>query len=312
MAEVALGRAPRPSTMLAQAWRRLQKNKAALVSLVFITLLILTALLAPWVAPYPYDEANFLAITQAPSSAYWLGTDSLGRDVLSRLIHGARVSLTVAFVAQAMILLIGVPIGLLSGYIGGRFDLVVQRVVDVLYAFPSLLFVIIIMTFIQANLQNASGPLTQALARLNGATGGLLGVFISLGLIFWLTVARLVRGEVLKVKELEYIEAARSLGATHWSILRRHVLPNILAPIIVATTFGLPSAIMIEAGLSFLGLGVAPPTPSWGLMIAEGVRSIRSYPHIILAPGILISLTLLAFNFLGDGLRDALDPWMKR
>ena len=303
-------RPPRPSTMFAQAWRRLSRSKVAVASLVFIVLLVLIALFAPWIAPYAYDEVNFVAITQPPSAAYWLGTDSLGRDVLSRLIYGARVSLSVALVAQAIILVIGVPIGLLSGYIGGRFDLVVQRVVDILYAFPSLLFVIIVMTFIQANLQNATGPISSLLARLNGVTGGLLGVFIALGLIFWLTVARLVRGEVLKVKELEYIEAARSLGASHWNILRLHVLPNILAPIIVATTFGLPSAIMIEAGLSFLGLGVAPPTPSWGLMIAEGVRSIRSHPHIILAPGILLSLTLLAFNFLGDGLRDALDPWM--
>lgn len=281
-----------------------------MVSLGYIAALFLVAIFAPLLAPHHYAEVNFAAITQPPSADYWLGTDSLGRDILSRLIYGARVSLSVALVAQAIILLIGVPIGLVSGFYGGRLDLVVQRVVDVLYAFPSLLFVIIIMTFVQANLREAQGAFGTLLVQINQATGGLIGVFIALGLIFWLTVSRLVRGEVLRMKTLEYIEAARGLGASDWHIIRRHVLPNILAPIIVATTLGLPSAIMIEAGLSFLGLGVSPPTPSWGLMIAEGVRNIRSYPHIILAPGIALSVTLLAFNFLGDGLRDALDPRM--
>lgn len=294
------------------SWRQLTRNRAALLSLGFIAMLLIVALFAPLIAPYDYDEVNFAAITQGPSAEYPLGTDSLGRDVLSRLIHGARVSLSVAVAAQLVILLIGVPIGLVSGYFGGRTDLIVQRVIDVLYAFPSLLFVIIVMTYVQANLKAAEGPIGGALASVNEATGGLLGVFLALGLIFWLTVARLVRGEVLKVKAQDYLEAARALGVPHGRIMRRHVLPNALPAIIVATTFGLPSAIMIEAGLSFLGLGVSPPTPSWGLMIAEGVRNIRSHPHIILAPGILLSLTLLAFNFLGDGLRDALDPWMQR
>jgi oligopeptide transport system permease protein len=295
-----------------KGWRRLARNKAAMASLIYIGLLFIVAIFAPLLAPYHYAEVDFAAITQPPSSQYLLGTDSLGRDVLSRLIYGARVSLSVALVAQAIILLIGVPVGLVSGYYGGRLDLFIQRVVDVLYAFPSLLFVIIIMTFVQANLREAQGPVGSVFVSLNNATGGLLGVFIALGLIFWLTVSRLVRGEVLKVKNNEYIESARGLGASDWQIVRRHILPNILAPIIVATTLGLPSAIMIEAGLSFLGLGVSPPTPSWGLMIAEGVRNIRAHPHIILAPGILLSLTLLAFNFLGDGLRDALDPWMNK
>ena len=232
--------------------------------------------------------------------------------MLSRLIHGTRVSMTVAFVAQAIILMIGVPIGLVSGYVGGRLDLFVQRVVDVLYAFPSLLFVIIVMTFVQANLRTASGPAGELLVQANRATGGLLGVFIALGLIFWLTVARLVRAEVLKVKTNEYVDGARALGASDFAIVRRHVLPNILPPIIVATTLGLPSAIMIEAGLSFLGLGVAPPTPSWGLMISDAIPSLRAAPHMIVAPGVALSLTLLAFNFLGDAVRDAIDPWMSR
>lgn len=295
-----------------QSWRHLIRNRAALASLVFITLLVLVALAAPWIAPYGYAEVNFAAITQGPSSDYPLGTDSLGRDVLSRMLYGTRVSLSVAVAAQLVILLIGVPVGLASGYYGGRVDLIVQRIIDVLYAFPSLLFVIIVMTFIQANLKDAEGPIGGTLGRIDAATGGLLGVFIALGLIFWLTVARLVRSEVLKIKAQDYLEAARALGTSDARLMRTHVLPNVVPAIIVATTFGLPSAIMIEAGLSFLGLGVSPPTPSWGLMISEGVRNIRSHPHIILAPGIALSLTLLAFNFLGDGLRDALDPWMQR
>lgn len=295
-----------------RAWERLRRNPVALLSLGYVVALLAIAVAAPWIAPYPPNRVDFAAITQGPSAAHWFGTDQLGRDVLSRLIHGTRVSMTVAFVAQTIILLIGVPIGLVSGYYGGRLDLIVQRVVDVLYAFPSLLFVIIVMTFVQANLRTASGPVGELLVRLNQGTGGLLGVFVALGLVFWLTVARLVRAEVLKVKTQEYVDAARALGAGDVAIVRRHVLPNVLPPIIVATTLGLPSAIMIEAGLSFLGLGVAPPTPSWGLMIADAIPSLRAAPHMILAPGIALSLTLLAFNFLGDAVRDALDPWMSR
>ena len=301
-----------------RALTQLRRNPVAMVSLAYLLLLLTAAILAPAIAPYPYAQADFAAITRPPvwiegaDPRYLLGTDQLGRDIVSRLLHGARVSLTVAFVAQGIILLIGVPIGLASGYLGGRFDLIVQRIIDILYAFPSLLFVIVIMTFVQANLRVASGPLAEVLIAGNRATGGLLGVFIALGLVFWLTVARLVRAEVMRVKTQEYVEGARSLGAGDRHVILRHVLPNVLPPIIVATTLGLPSAIMIEAGLSFLGLGVAPPTPSWGSMIADAVPSLRAAPHMILAPGIALSLTLLAFNFLGDALRDALDPRMTR
>jgi ABC-type dipeptide/oligopeptide/nickel transport system permease subunit len=314
MADAATSSADRPRgrSLGRRAWERLRRNPLALLSLAYVAFLLAIAAAAPWVAPYRPDQVDFTAITQPPSAQHWLGTDQLGRDVLSRLIHGTRVSMTVAFVAQAIILMIGVPIGLFSGYVGGRVDLIVQRVVDVLYAFPSLLFVIIVMTFVQANLRTASGPVGDLLVQANRATGGLLGVFIALGLIFWLTVARLVRAEVLKVKTNEYVDGARALGASDFAIVRRHVLPNILPPIIVATTLGLPSAIMIEAGLSFLGLGVAPPTPSWGLMISDAIPSLRAAPHMIVAPGVALSLTLLAFNFLGDAVRDAIDPWMSR
>ncbi|MFW5713634.1 MAG: ABC transporter permease, partial [Brevefilum sp.] len=203
---------------------------------------------------------------------------------------------------------IGVPIGLISGFYGGWIDTFIQRGIDILYAFPSLLFIIVVMTFLQSKLNSVNSGVFQVIANLNELTGGLLGVLLSLGLVFWLTVSRLVRGETLSIKETEFVLAAEVLGTKKIQIMIRHILPNIVAPIVVAFTFGIPNAIMIEAGLSFLGLGIKPPVPSWGTMIAEGVTNIRSYPHLILSSGILLSLTLLAFNFLGDGLRDALDP----
>ncbi|HZQ09147.1 MAG TPA: ABC transporter permease [Anaerolineae bacterium] len=300
-----------PRSLWQDAWIRLKRNRAAMVSLGLILALFVVAILAPWIAPYPYDKVDFGAITKPPSAKHWLGTDSLGRDVLSRLMYGARVSLSVSIVAQIVILLIGVPIGLISAFYGGWTDTLIQRGVDILYAFPSLLFIIVVVTYLKAVLKSGSGPLVSTLADINQATGGLMGVFIALALIFWLTVARLVRGEVLSLKSKEFIEAAYSLGAPGHRIMLRHILPNTLAPIVVAATFAIPVAITLEAGLSFLGLGVEPPVPSWGIMIAEGVTNIRSYPHLLLASGAVLSITLLAFNFLGDGLRDALDPRIK-
>lgn len=293
------------------AWRQLRRNTLAMLSLGVILILIAIAILAPWIAPYPYDKTDFSAVTKPPSAEHLLGTDSLGRDVLSRLMYGARVSLSVSIIAQIVILMIGVPIGLISGYYGGWTDTIIQRIVDILYAFPSLLFVIVVVTYLKALFKTRSGPILTPLADLNQATGGLMGVFIALALIFWLTVARLVRGEVLSLKSKEFVEAAQSVGTPDRRIILRHILPNTLAPIVIAATFAIPVAIAMEAGLSFLGLGVEPPVPSWGIMIAEGVTNIRSYPHLLLASGAALALTLLAFNFLGDGLRDALDPRMK-
>jgi oligopeptide transport system permease protein len=302
----------RSGSLWSESWRQLRRNWAAMAGLVYITLLLIVAILAPVLAPFPYDKVDFNAITQPPSRAHLLGTDSLGQDVLSRLIYGARVSLTVSIIAQIVIMVIGVPVGLISAYYGGWLDLIVQRVVDVLYAFPSLLFVIVIMTYLKAALKVASGPFGLFLSKFNEATGGLLGVFLALALIFWLTISRLVRGEVLSIKEKEFIEAARCIGAKDSRIMLRHILPNVMAPVITAITFGIPAAISLEAGLSFLGLGVEPPIPSWGMMISEGVRNIRSYPHLLLASGIMLSTTLIAFNFLGDGLRDALNPRLRK
>ncbi len=292
-------------------FRRLMKNKAAVISMVYITVLILAAVFAPLIAPFGYEDVDFTAITEPPSKVHPLGTDSLGRDLFSRLLYGARVSLMVSLMAQVVITLIGVPIGIISGFFGGWVDTIIQRVVDILYAFPSLLFIIIVMTYLQAVLRGADSGFGLVLAQLNDLTGGLLGVLISLGLVFWLTVSRLVRGEVLALTEREFILAARSLGAGKLRLMTRHILPNIMAPVLVAITFGIPNVIMLEAGLSYLGLGVKPPVPSWGLLISEGVKNFRSFPHLLISPGLILAFTLLAFNYLGDGLREALDPSLR-
>jgi oligopeptide transport system permease protein len=307
---VKAARPPRTAA-LSKFLRRFARNRAALISAVFILLLALVAIFAPQVAPYPYEKVNFAAITVPPSPGYPLGTDELGRDILSRLIYGARISLFVSLVAQFVIILIGVPIGLISGFYGGWVDIVIQRVVDTLYAFPSLLFIIIIMTYIQGALGETETPIAIALANVNDATGGLLGVLIALGLVFWLTISRIVRGEVLALREKEFITAARAIGATDIHIMLRHILPNILAPVLVAIAFGIPNVIMLEAGLSYLGLGTRPPVPSWGLMISEGVKTFRSFPHLLVSPGLALAITLLAFNYVGDGVRQALDPALR-
>lgn len=291
--------------------RRFSRNKAAVVSAIFVLLLIVVAVFAPIIAPYSYEEVNFAAITAEPSPEYLLGTDALGRDVLSRLIYGARVSLLVSLIAQTVIIVIGVPIGIISGFFGGWVDMIIQRVIDVLYAFPSLLFIIIIMTYLQGALDQSDSMLANALSNVNDATGGLLGVLIALGIVFWLTVSRIVRGEVLSMKEKEYMLAARAIGATDRHLMIHHILPNILAPVLVAIAFGIPNVIMLEAGLSYLGLGTKPPVPSWGLMISEGVKNFRSFPHLLISPGLILALTLLSFNYLGDGIRQALDPSLR-
>ncbi len=227
------------------------------------------------------------------------------------MIYGSRISLAVALVDVLIVLVVGVPLGLAAGFFGRWVDVLVMRTVDVLLAFPNLLLVIVVITYLRAVLDQPQGPLLGIIGSLDGITGGLLGVFIALGLVSWLTVARLVRGQVLSLKEKEFIEAARMTGAANGRIIFRHLLPNTLAPVIVAATFGIPGAIATEAGLSFLGLGVRPPLPSWGILIAEGVRNMRAFPHELLFPAVVLAVTLICFNFLGDGLRDALDPKLK-
>ncbi|MGN6033612.1 MAG: ABC transporter permease [Thermomicrobiales bacterium] len=296
------------------AFRRLRKNKLALVSLWFIVFLVLVAIVGPYLVPYSYSKQDYDLVTQGPSWAHPMGTDDLGRDIMARLVFGARVSITVGIVVQLVIVIIGVPMGAIAGYFGGWWDTVIMRIVDVLYALPNLLFVIVIMTFLRGQLalgQEQTGLLA-AIAKVDTKTGGLIGVYIGLGCIGWLTVARIVRAGAMSLKRKEFVEASVSAGASDRRILMRHILPNTLAPVVVASTLGIPGAILYEAGISFLGLGVIPPMPSWGLMISEAIPSMRAHPYLLIFPATALSLTVLAFNFLGDGLRDALDPWMKR
>jgi len=294
------------------AWRRLLRNKAAVAALVVIALFTLLALFAPYVAPYSYETQDLDHTSQAPGAAHLMGTDQLGRDLFSRLIYGARISFAVALAAQIVIVGIGVPLGLISGYMGGYVDALITRLIDILYAFPNLLLTILIISYLRANLSAAVED-AQSLwlwKQLDKSSGGLIAVFLVMALTYWIGVARIVRGQVLSLKEREFIEAARGVGLTAPRILRVHLLPNILAPVIVAAAFGIPGAIMLEASLSYLGLGIQPPLPSWGGMISEGLPVMRSYPHMIVFPASTLGVVLLAFTFLGDGLRDALDPLM--
>jgi len=292
------------------ARRRLLRNRAAVVALAIILLYGVAAVAAPLLAPYDYAAQDLNHTTEGPSMLHWMGTDQLGRDVLTRLLYGARISSAVAVAAQFVIIGIGLPMGLISGYFGGRVDTVITRVIDILYAFPNLLLTILIISYLRSNLSAAVEQGNPFWQQIDKSTGGLIAVFIVMALTYWIGVARIVRGQVLTLKEREFIAAAHGLGAKPPRILMTHLLPNVLAPVIVAAAFGIPGAIMLEASLSYLGLGIQPPLPSWGGMIAEGLPVMRSYPHLIVFPGLTLSLLLLAFTFLGDGLRDALDPLM--
>jgi ABC-type dipeptide/oligopeptide/nickel transport system permease subunit len=304
---------PRPAGPWRLAWHRLWKSRLAVFGMAVLAVLLLAALFAESVAPYPYAAQNVAIARQGPSAAHWLGTDELGRDMLSRLIYGARVSLAVAIVAQLVILLIGVPVGAAAGYFGGWVDTLLSRAVDVLYSFPDLLLIIIVVTSMRAALRSDAGGLFGLLATVDAALAGMLGIFLSLGLVSWLTVARLVRGQVLSLKEREFIEAARASGATTGRLIVRHLLPNALPAIVVAATLGIPRVILIEAALSFIGIGVQPPIPSWGAMILAGSNAARGgNPHLILGPAGALALTVLACNVVGDALLEAFDPWMRR
>jgi ABC-type dipeptide/oligopeptide/nickel transport system permease subunit len=288
-----LARAPeqiRGSSLWRDAWRRLLRNKLAVAGGLTVVLLCLVAIFADWLAPYPYTKPNFGRIYEFPSREFPLGTDQLGRDVFSRMIYGARVSMLVGLGAQVIVVAIGVPIGVLSGYMGGRVDLLLTRFIDVMYAFPRLLFVILVMSMLGA---------------------GLMNIFIALGFTGWVGIARQTRAQVLAIKEREFVEGARALGARASRLLTRHVLPSALTPIVVSVTFGIPEAIFTEAALSFIGVGINPPTPSWGQMVGENQQFLRSYWYLCVFPSIAIAITMLSFTFLGDGVRDALDPRMQ-
>jgi oligopeptide transport system permease protein len=280
----------RSSSLWRDGARRLLRNRLAVAGGCVIVLLCLVAIFADFLAPLPYTKTNFARLNETPSRTYLLGTDQLGRDLLSRMIYGARVSMLVGLGAQVVVVLIGVPIGALSGYLGGRTDLILTRVIDVMYAFPRLLFVILVMSMLGA---------------------GLINIFIAIGFTGWVGIARQTRAQVLAIKEKEYVDGARALGAGFGRLLRRHIMPNALTPIVVAVAFGIPEAIFTEAALSFIGVGINPPTPSWGQMVGEGQQYIRSYWHLCVFPSIAIAVTMLSFTFFGDGVRDALDPKLK-
>jgi len=282
------------------AWRRLRKNKLAVGGLVVIALLTLIAIFAPLLAPYSYRDVVHSGHTNAgPGQAGLLGADNLGRDVLSRLLYGARISLSVGLVVQIVVVGIGVPLGALAGYFGGWIDTLISRFIDILYAFPNLLLIVLLSAALRES------PIKQWL-------GGLFIIFIAIGLSSWVGDARLMRGQIISLKSREYVEAARALGATTGRILWKHLIPNALGPILVSVTFGIPGAIFFEAALSYLGIGVIPPTPSWGAMINDGQQAIFYAPTQVIFPGLAIALTMLSFTFIGDGLRDALDPRGKR
>lgn len=290
------------------ALRKLSRNRTAMAALFFVSALCLLALLAPWVSPYSYEEMDYEARLIKYSGDHLMGTDFLGRDILSRVIYGARVSLGVAVVSTLISLLLGTSYGALSGYVGGRLDNLMMRAVDVIYSFPSLLLIILINASIDKAWLDSmlAKPGLSIFSYFINADN--LALLLALSLVSWVYIARLIRGEVLRLREETYIEAARALGVSHAGIVVRHILPNTWGPLIVTLTFRIPWVILVESTLSFIGLGIQPPKASWGTLAADGWTSMQFYPHLILYPSLAIFVSMLAFNFLGDGLRDALAP----
>lgn len=275
------------SSLWSDAWRRLLANKAAVAGGIILLVLIFLALFAPWIAPHSYSYQNLELGAQPPSSDFLLGTDTLGRDLFSRILYGARVSLMVGFVATGVALVIGVSWGIVAGYFGGRVDSVMMRIVDVLYGLPFIIFIILLMVIFGRNIWLLFG---------------------AIGAVEWLTMARIVRGQVLTIKNQEYVLAAQAMGVTNMQMFRKHIFPNILGPIAVYATLTIPQVMLLEAFLSFLGLGIQPPMSSWGTLIRYGVESMEEYSWLLIYPGLTFTITLFALNFFGDGLRDALDP----
>jgi len=275
------------SSLWSDAWRRLLANKAALAGGLILLFLIVLAVFAPWIAPHSYSYQNLELGAQPPSSNFLLGTDTLGRDLFSRILYGARVSLLVGFVATGVALIIGVSWGIIAGYFGGKIDSVMMRIVDVLYGLPFIIFIILLMVIFGRNIWL---------------------LFAAIGAVEWLTMARIVRGQVLSIKNQEYVLAAQAMGVTNMQMFRKHIFPNILGPIAVYATLTIPQVMLLEAFLSFLGLGIQPPMSSWGTLIRYGVESMEEYSWLLIYPGLTFTITLFALNFFGDGLRDALDP----
>lgn len=270
--------------------RMARQNKLAAFSAVLIALVLLLAVFAPLIAPYGEAEQDVLARLQPPSAAHWFGTDELGRDVLSRILYGSRLSLAIGILPSVISLVIGIVLGLLAGYFGGWADYVIMRLADVMLSVPSLLLAMVVMYTLGSSTVN---------------------LFVALSMVGWASVARVVRSQTLSLKESEYVEAAQSIGVSRLNIMRRHILPNCVPSLIVLFTLNVPAAILSESSLSFLGIGAQPPAASWGLMVNQSKQFLFTQPWLALAPCVAIMVVVLAFNFLGDGLRDVLDPYMK-
>ena len=268
------------------AWLRLRKNRAAVTGGVVLAIMVVLAILTPWIAPYGYEAQKLDLGATPPSAAHWLGTDIFGRDLLTQILYGGRISLAVGFIATAVALVIGVTWGAVAGYVGGRIDSVMMRFVDILYALPFMIFIILLMVVFGRNI---------------------LLLFLAIGAVEWLTMARIMRTQVQSLRQQEFVEAAVSLGLPPSAIIFKHIIPNALGPIIVYTTLTIPSVMLLEAFLSFLGLGIQPPQTSWGLLISYGAETMEEYPWLLIFPGLALTITLFSLNFLGDGLRDALD-----
>jgi oligopeptide transport system permease protein len=310
--EVGLPLERRKSTGLwRDAFRRLLKNRLAVVGGIIVVFLLFIAAFGPMLTPYTYYEqfteyviANDgrplkpMQQLEGMDHVFVLGTDQLGRDLLSRLMDGARISMMVALVVQFVVLVIGIPVGAMAAWYGGKLDNFLMRITDVIYAYPDLLFIILLGVAFRETF-------------FGQALDGLLLVFVAIGLTSWVTMARLVRGQLLSLKEQEFVEAARAIGVSDSKIVNRHLLPNATGPIIVAVTLGIPAAILAEATLAFIGIGVQAPRASWGSLVASGQSYMQSFPHLVLFPAIAIAVALISFTFLGDGLRDALDPKLK-
>lgn len=282
----------RPSvTFWQDAWKRLRANKLAMAGLVFVILITLAAIFVPMFSKFNYHTQDFTVANRTPYGVHWFGTDQFGRDIFIRVLYGARVSLTIAYVASFLMLVIGVLYGGIAGYVGGFIDSLMMRIVDVIYSIPMMIYVILIMVI--------RGP-------------GLQSIIIAMAISYWVDMARIVRGEILQLKEQEFILAARTLGAPGKRILFKHLVPNSMGPIIVTMTLMIPSAIFTEAFLSFIGLGIPAPQASWGTLASDALGGYMSYPYQLFFPSLAICITMLAFNLLGDGLRDALDPKMRK
>ena len=287
---------PRPVSKLEvsspwnEAWLRMRKNKLALFALVTFTFISLISFLAPVISPYNPNQQDILIGPTPPSWQHWFGTDTLGRDLASRTLFGGRISIAVGFAATLVAMTIGIIWGSVSGYVGGWVDSIMMRIVDILYSLPFMIFVILLMTIFERSL---------------------LLLFVAIGFVEWLTLSRIVRGQMLHLKTMPYVDAARCLGVKPISIIFKHLIPNLIGPVIIYATLTIPAVMLLESALSFLGLGVQPPNSSWGSLINDGADKMISYPWLLIFPSLFFTLTLFCLNFLGDGLRDALDPKSK-